>query len=227
MNQGISFFDKDLNYRRNTDNFVRSFDLAKTITQEELYLGQGIWSGEGQQSIKNGKLISIFLGSWGIGQTRDWGGPEQEGKWRATGLPFGAYGGSGGSTVSILSQSKNKELAWEFVKFALASEEGQRIFTEKGSMPGWKPAWELNVFKDRKEAYLGGQNLNLVAATLLEKVPPSFETPLDATAQGIWSQGINDLLDKNLDSKAQLQKIEEDIMAAVSAEYQKLLDARK
>jgi len=227
MNSGISFFDKDLNYRRNTDNFVKSFDIAKTITQEELYIGQGIWGEEGQQSIKNGKLISIFLGSWGISQTRNWGGPEQEGKWRVTGLPFGAYGGSGGSTVSILSQSKNKELAWEFIKFALASEEGQKIFTEKGIMPGWKPAWDLPEFKDKKEPYLGGENINLVAATLLDKVPPSFETPLDDKANEIWSAGINELLDKNLDSKAQLQKIEDDIMAAVSVERQKLLDARK
>jgi len=227
MNSGVSFFDKDLNYRRNSDNFVKAFDLAKTVTQEELYLGQGIWGAEGQQSIKNGKLISIFLGSWGIGQTRDWGGPEQEGKWRATGLPFGAFGGSGGSTVSILSQSKNKELAWEFVKFTLASEEGQKIFTEKGIMPGWKPAWELDAFKKRNEPYLANQNLNLVAATLLDKVPPSFETPLDNMAADIWNAGVNELLDKNLDSKAQLQKIEEDIMAAVSLERQKLLDARK
>ncbi|MBJ6363949.1 ABC transporter substrate-binding protein [Paenibacillus sp. GCM10012307] len=226
MNNGISFFDKDLNYRRNTDGFVKGLDISKQIAQEELYLGQSIWSEEGQQAVKNGKLAFLYMGSWGANIVQDWGGEEQTGKWRVTGLPFGAYGGNGGSVLSILSQSKNKELAWEFVKWNLATDEGQLIWTKKGMMPGYKPAWEFPEFKNVRHPYLGNQNMNQLYAALLDKVPPSFATPLDGRAGEIWGSGIAEVMDKNLDSKAALQKIEDDILAAVGAERQKLLDAR-
>jgi multiple sugar transport system substrate-binding protein len=227
MNSGISFFDNDLNYRRNTEGFAKSIDLSKQIAQEELFLGQSMWAEEGQQAIKNGKLAFLYMGSWGKSIVQGWGGPEQAGKWRATGLPFGAYGGNGGSVLSILSQSKNKQLAWEFIKFTLASPEGQLIWTNKGIMPGWKPAWEFPEFKNVKNPYFGDQNLNQLYAALLDKVPSSTETPLDDKANEIWGKGIGEIMDKNLDAKAALQKIQDDIMSAVSADRQKLLDSRK
>ncbi|WP_167746957.1 ABC transporter substrate-binding protein [Cohnella luojiensis] len=227
MNSGISFFDNDLNYRRNTEGFAKSIDISKQIAQEELFLGQSIWGEEGQQAIKNGKLAFVYMGSWGAKIIEGWAGPEQSGKWRATGLPFGAYGGQGGSVLSILSQSKNKQLAWEFLKFTLASPEGQLIWTKKGTMPGWKPAWEFPEFKNVKNEYFGNQNLNQLYAALLGKVPSSTATPLDDKANEIWGKGIGEIMDKNLDAKAALQKIEDDIMSAVAAERQKLLDSRK
>ncbi|GAE07090.1 ABC transporter substrate-binding protein [Paenibacillus sp. JCM 10914] len=227
MNSGISFFDSDLNYRRNADGFVKGLDISKQIAQEELYLGQSIWSEEGQQAIKNGKLAFVYMGSWGDNIIESWAGEDQAGKWRATGLPFGAYGGQGGSVLSILSQSKNKELAWEFIKFNLASAEGQLVWTKKGIMPGWKPAWEFPEFKNVKDPYFGDQNTNQLYAALLDKVPASVETPLDDKASEVWGPGIAEVMEKNLDSKAALQKIEDDIMAAVAADRQKLLDARK
>lgn len=226
MNMGVTFFDNDLNFRRNTDSFVKGLDLSKQVTQEQLFLGQSIWVEEGQQAIKNGKLAFIYLGSWGKSQVENWGGPEQSGKWRATGLPFGAYGGQGGSVLSILSQSDNKELAWEFIKYTLASEEGQLIWTKKGIMPGWKPAWEFPEFKNVTVPYFGDQNLNQLYAALLDKVQPSIETPMDNKANEIWGAGVAEIMDKNLDSKAALQKIQDDIMAAVAADRQALLDAR-
>jgi multiple sugar transport system substrate-binding protein len=78
-----------------------------------------------------------------------------------------------------------------------------------------------------KDPYYGDQNLNQLYAALLDKVPSSTETPLDDKANEIWGKGIGEIMDKNLDAKAALQKIQDDIMSAVSADRQKLLDSRK
>ena len=121
----VGFWDHDLNYLRNTDEFATALDLSKQIKQMGLALDQSsFWSDEGKAAMTGGKLLMVTFGTWAQGQLKDLG-EDQIGKWKATNLPFGNYVGNGGSTMVIPSQAKNKELAWEFIQFSLASQEGQ------------------------------------------------------------------------------------------------------
>jgi multiple sugar transport system substrate-binding protein len=200
-------------------------DLSKRVAQQKLFLGQSIWAKEGQQAINSGKLAFVYIGSWGQSNIKDWG-KSAAGKWRATTLPFNAYGGMGGSTLSILSQSKNKEIAWEFIKFALASEEGQTQNIKDGVQPSWLPAMDLPAYSEPRVVdveFFGGQKLGELYRALVEKIPPSIGTPLDDDAQKVFGDGINKALDQNQDSKSALAKIADDVERAISAKKTKLL----
>jgi multiple sugar transport system substrate-binding protein len=224
---GYGFFDRDLNYLRNDDYVLKALDLAKKGAQLQLGANVSMWSDEGKQAMNAGKLAMIYSGSWmGNCCLKD---PlkETSGKWRVAKLPFGVYGGWGGSSYSIPSQGKNKELAWAFIEYALATLEGQEEHIKISTMPGWKPAWDLPTYGQVEVEFLGGQKANLLYAELVEKIPPVVRTPLDAKAQEIWNKGIGEAIEKNLDSKAALQKIADDIEAAVANDKAKLLEARK
>ncbi len=223
LNAGVSFFDRDLNYLRNTENFAKGLDLAKRVKQLGLALNMSFWDEKGKQAVNSGKLAFVYLGAWGEGTLEDTA-PSLKGKWRVTQLPFGAYGGMGGSTLSILSQSKNKELAWEFIQFMLATNEAQAEHIKIAITPGYKPAWELPIWAETKNPYFGDQQTNLLYGSLIEKIPPTVGTPLDDKAGEIWGKGINEAVDKNKDSAAALKQIQEDIEKAIAVDKQKLLE---
>jgi multiple sugar transport system substrate-binding protein len=224
---GSGLYDRDLNYTRTSDKWVKATDYAKRIYQLGLSGNINFWDDKGKQAVASGKLAMVFMGSWAEGAIKDraQGG---NAKWRVTQLPFGAYQGNGGSTLSIPSQSKNKELAYAFLEWMLASQEGQDISIKKQVTPGWKPAWKSPLFVNTKSDFLGGQAANQLFAKLLDKVPgDSFGTPLDDAAQKIWSEQFKEVVEKNQDSKAGLQKIADDVTRAVSVDKQKILDSIK
>jgi multiple sugar transport system substrate-binding protein len=220
------FFDENLNYARTEDKLVEILDLMKRQNQLGLIPNLlPVWDEEANQALNSGKLIMVEVESTFSRVLREIA-PDTAGKWRATRLPTG-YSAQQGITMSILSQSKNKEAAWAFIEFAFATFEGQKalIDSRRIDMVGFKPMWQLPEYRDYKEDFLGGQEINKISMELLEKAPMSRPTPLDAKAKEIWIQGILDAIDKNMDSRAALQKIREDIEAAVSQDRQKLLEA--
>ncbi len=223
MNAGVGMFDRDLNFLRNNENYIKGLDLAKRVKQLGLAMNESFWSDKGKQMVNSGKLVMVYLGGWGENTLKD-RHPTLKGKWRVTQLPFGAYGGMGGSTLTIPSQGKNKEAAWAFIEYALATTEGQAEDIKIAITPGFKPAWELPLWADTKNEYLGGQASNVLYGALIEKIPPTIGTPLDDKAGEVWNKGINDAIDKNKDSAAALKQIQDDIEKAIAVDKQKLLE---
>ena len=70
--------------------------------------------------------------------------PDGAGHWGAIGLPAGMSDTNwGGSFLVIPEQSENKEAAWAFVKYMLATTEGQNtMFKAIDYFPAYKPAWD-------------------------------------------------------------------------------------
>ena len=220
---GEGFFDRNLNFIRNTDKYVEGLKLAQQVKQLGLaFNNSAFWSDPGKQAVASGKIAMVYYGSWIMGGIQD-AAPDSVGKWRVTHLPLGQNVAGSGSTLAILSQSKNKELAWEFVKFLLASDEGQKAWVESGGAPGYKPAWSFPDYKDFTTALTGDQKVNEIGAEAMEKSTNTYiSTPLDAKANDIWNKGIDEAIEKNKDPKAAIQQIADDIERAVKADKDKL-----
>ena len=81
------------------------------------------------------------------------------GKWRLRLPPSVEAGGltaaiSGGTYLSVAGTSPNKEAAWEFVKYALGTLEGQQATYEGGGMfPGFKPMLESDGFVKKSDYF--------------------------------------------------------------------------
>jgi multiple sugar transport system substrate-binding protein len=102
--------------------------------------------------------------------------------------------------MCIPEQSKNKEAAWKFIEFALASGSSQnKMFETVDYFPAYKPAWNDPMY-DEGDPFFGGQQTKRLWAQIAAKVtPPPFPTPMDSTIE--WdivtffnegmSQGLN------------------------------------
>ncbi|UUZ80379.1 extracellular solute-binding protein [Paenibacillus sp. P26] len=220
---GEGFFDRNLNFIRNTDKYVEGLKLAQKVKQLGLALNNSaFWSDPGKQAVASGKLAMVYYANWIRDAIKD-AAPDAVGKWRMTHLPLGQMVSGSGSTLSILSQSKNKELAWEFVKFLLATDEGQKAWVEGGNTPGYKKAWSFPAYKNFTTPLTGDQKINEIQSEAMEKSKATYiTTPLDAKANEIWNKGIDEAIEKNKDPKAAIQQIADDIERAVKADKDNL-----
>lgn len=220
---GDNFFDRDLNFVRNTDKYVEGLRLAQQVKQLGLALGtSAFWSDPGKQAVAAGKLAMYYEGGWILGTIKDTA-PDSAGKWKMTQLPLGkAYAGNGMS-FAILSQSKNKELAWETLKSMLASDEGANSYVAAGGGTAYKPAWSFPAFKDYMHETTGEQKINEIMSEAAQfSMNNEVPTILDTKAREIWDKGIDDAIEKNTDPKAAIQQIADDIERAVKAEKDQL-----
>ncbi len=214
------YFDTELNWTRNSDRLVELLDFTKRGEQLKWgsYVG-GLWDDKGKAMIKKGELTGLVLGSWG-GRTISETFPELKGKWRATKLPFGVANG-GGSTIVMPSQSKNKEAAWAFMEWAARSEEAWKIWAP-GRVPAWKDVQQLDWYVNEKFDYLGGQQDRKLYLEVDASIPPRTLNPLEGKAWPIWLEGVQKAIKKNLDSKAILQEIQENIQNKLKADIDKM-----
>lgn len=120
--------------------------------------------------------------------------PEGAGHWGATVLPGNLPGTNwGGSFLVIPEQSENKEAAWAFVKYMLATTEGQNtMFKAVDYFPAYEPAWEAAPeLYTEGDPYFGGQAPNKIAAEIAANVPVVYNTIMDVTAEGYLYSSFN------------------------------------
>ncbi|KAA8999773.1 extracellular solute-binding protein [Paenibacillus spiritus] len=180
-----SMFSENLEFNRDGAGFIDALNTARSVKQEELALGATVWDQWGQEALRSGKLAMYVTGQWGSNDLKSWV-PEQSGKWRATRLPLGLYGTSGGAVAAITKQSAHKDLAAQYLK---------RI---------------VNLGdKGQADPYLGGQNtLSMILADLphLTHLTP---TPLDRNVNALWEDSVREAVESDLPAKQQWQDIGE------------------
>ena len=188
-----------------------------------------MWDPAANEALNSGNYVMFQLEST-FASAFPMLAPDTKGKWGVTKMRTGVTSLSHGMTLSILSQSKNKEAAWAFVEYAFATMEGQKTMYANGGVafPGFKPMWDQPEVLEKVDEFLApGFNLNKPTIELLnsENTFLSRPTPLDAKALEIWNAGIAEALENNTDSRAALRKIQEDIEAAVAEDRAQLLNA--
>ncbi len=194
----VGYFDSELNWLRNTDLIAERLDYVKRGAQLEWapHLS-GLYSEEGKQLLKQGKLVSLPSGSWAV-RAIEAAVPEQEGKWRATSMPLGINVAIGGSTWVIPSQSENKEAAWAFVEWMNVTEEAWKIFVDNNLQPAWNHITSLPWYQETTNPFLGDQKANRLYAELSDQLPIRRYTPLDGKAWPIFIEKINESIAKKI-----------------------------
>jgi multiple sugar transport system substrate-binding protein len=217
----VGYFDEELNWLRNTDELARLLDVTKRGEQIKWAPYESMWGDKGKQMIKKGELTGLVLGSWGAREIKR-NFPELAGKWRATNLPLGINAGLGGSAWVIPSQSQNKKAAFAYVEFISRSEEAWKIWVDGSTQPGWKHINSKDWYINHTNEYLGGQEDIKFYRALEDKIPVRRLNPLDGKAWPIWLEGVQKAIKNNLDSKAVLQEIEENIKNKLQVDINKL-----
>nr|WP_144927385.1 extracellular solute-binding protein [Paenibacillus bovis] len=222
MSDMIGYYDNDLNYLRNTNELADMLDLVKKGAQLNWAPHMsGLYSDEGKQLLKQGKLVSLPQGAWAARALSN-AVPEQEGKWRATRMPLGNTNTIGGSTYVIPAQSNNKEAAWAWLEWLNLSEDAWKIFTQNNLQPAWRHIVETPWYQESTNPFLGDQKANALYAEISELTPRRIWTPLDGKTWPIFIDEINKSIANNIDSKTTLQTIENNVMKQLGADIEKL-----
>jgi len=214
------FFDKQLNYNHTGDNYIKGLDMSKKVKQ--LGLAANFQGDAWNQALNNGKLAMIWSASWYLNGIKV-DSKDNAGRWRACRQPLNTYSVGGGSALVIPSQSKNKEAAWAFVEYALLTLEGQKAQLKYNSLPAFKPALQLPEITESEDAFLGGQKVFALFASLVDKMPPDYPSSLEGAAWKVWGPGIEKAMKTNQDSRAALQQIADDVEKAVAKDKAELL----
>ena len=106
-------------------------DMAKKFREEGLEAGLEQWSQPWSASIAANDVLAYAVPTWGIPwivESNDEARKDQ-GKWGLADSPI-AYTW-GGTWLGVYSGSKNKELAWEFVKFMVSNQDAMKEWSSK------------------------------------------------------------------------------------------------
>lgn len=217
---GTGFFNDKLQFLRNSDEFYKGINASREVKKSGLALNIDVWSNEGNQAVRDGKLAMLYFGTWGAEQIKSWV-PEQAGKWRATALPFGVKGWFNSTIISINSTSKYKEEAWDFIRFSTLNADN---YYGQGYIPVYLPVRNKSDDNGYKEPFLGGQETLKDYKKIGDSVREPIITPLDGKANEIWYANIDKSITNDVDPKEFIGGIEEEIMEKIEEDKEALLD---
>ncbi|MGB4659739.1 MAG: extracellular solute-binding protein, partial [Mobilitalea sp.] len=168
------YYDESLNLKLVRDGDLECLNACLDIRKNGWDMNVDMWSGEAYAAYAAGTCVSVAAGSWFSGFLKTDIDPEGVGHWGATTLPGGMPATNwGGSYLVIPEQSENKEAAWAFVKYMLASSEGQNtMFEAVDYFPAYIPAWTAapDLYTSADE-FFGGQSPNAIATKIAAEVP--------------------------------------------------------
>jgi multiple sugar transport system substrate-binding protein len=222
LGDSLGYYDSEMNWVRNTDEFVKFLDISKQVNQLKIAPHDGIYSDKGKQRVKKGESPMYVAGTYGA-RDLEINFPDQKGKWRATTMPFGLNVGMGGSTFVIPSQSSNKDAAWAFVEFITTSEAAWKLWIEQSVQPDYKHITGQEWYLSHTNPYLGDQEDYKFYNELASLIPIRRFTRLDGLAWPLWVEGVLAALDKNIDSKTAIQQTQENVENKLKAEKEKLM----
>jgi multiple sugar transport system substrate-binding protein len=148
------------------------------------------WSERWAPALQSGKIATVIMGGWMLGNLQNLIDPDGAGEWRITTPPGGSFS-NGGTYIQIPKLGQNKELAWEFTRFLTTNPEAlNAVFQKTGIVPAYTPAWDSPLY-DQPVPYLGGQQAYRLMVDLAQKVKPLTYSSVDALGTDLLNAQVD------------------------------------
>lgn len=226
------YYDEDLNLIIEREGDIDCLNACLKMRENGWDMNVDMWSAEAYAAYAAGTCVSVAAGSWFSGFLKTDIDPDGAGHWGATVLPANMPSTNwGGSFLVIPEQSENKEAAWAFVKYMLATTEAQNtMFEAVDYFPAYKPAWdEAPELYTEGDEYFGGQAPNAIAAKIAAEVPVVNNTIMDAAAEGYLYSSFNAGVEAGENAEQIRQRLANDLEIAMAElkqqQIQTLIDA--
>jgi len=222
------FYNQDLSFRFEDADSLKLLELCSTIRKEGLDAKVLISSNEFNALLKEGKVATHISGCWFGGFLKTFIAPESSGKWGVVRMPGSdTVTNWGGSFVGIPDQSKNKEAAWAFIEYAVATKDAQNaMFKAVDYFPAFKPAWDDPMYKD-PDPFFGNQKTREFWVDVAKGTKPSFATIMDTQTQDIMRATVSTGLDQGLAPKDIIEKGKQEILKATDQDRKIMQDLIK
>ncbi len=177
---GASMFDKDGNPDMvNNDVLHEVMDIYQRLVSSGILLEMSSWD-QYIGSFTNSNVCSVINGCWIMASIQT--AEDQAGKWAITNMPklnkaenASNYSNNGGSSWVVLSNSSNKELAYDFLgkTFAGSVEFYETILPKSGALATYLPAKDSDVYSQPHE-FFGGEPVFAKITEFAGKVPSNY-----------------------------------------------------
>jgi multiple sugar transport system substrate-binding protein len=148
------------------------------------------WSDRWAPALQGGKIATVIMGGWMLGNLQNLIDPDGAGNWRVTAAPGGAFS-NGGTYIQIPRLAAHKELAWEFTRFLTTNPDAlNAVFQKTGIVPAYKPAWESPIY-DQPVPYLGGQPAFRLMVNLAQQVKSFSYSSVDALGTDLLNAQVD------------------------------------
>lgn len=225
-----NFFDEDWNVIVNGELPVRLLGIAKQARAAGVDAKVSNWTPEWQTMLGTGSIVMQYGGCWFGGFLKGYLQPEDaewEGKWGIFEVPEDPGQNWGGSFLCIPEQSTNKEAAWSFIEYALATKEAQnKMFLAVDYFPAYIPAFDDPLYEEA-DPFFGGQKTRAMWIDIaLNKIKPFVTTPMDAQAEQLFFSYVAQALDQDLDPQATLDQAAAEIETQTEPDKEEALRMR-
>jgi multiple sugar transport system substrate-binding protein len=192
---------------------TRPAQLASDYRKQGLDANIDWWGADWAAGVKNDAFAGMVIACWmQSGLSRDQ--PQVNGQWRVVPAPESSYNW-GGSFCAIPEQSKNQELAWDFIQWACCTAEGQNsVFKPTGIFPAYKPAWQ-DPFYDEPVDFYGGQRAYRMWANIADNVASIVRSPYDLQADDIVGAEMAKVMNEGKDPVQAMKDAEAEALKAI------------
>ncbi len=167
-------------------------------------------------AVNEGKYIALAGADWYAGFLRD-NVADLAGKWKAQYLPAWEPEGArtsvnGGTGLAVVKTSDNQEAAWDFMRYAMLTAEGNvQRFLAIRLWPPFQPAW-ADERMYAADDYFSGQELGRLFAEVGAEAPAQYQSPLRADFNVLRrDKYTRDIFDGNLTPADGLKQLADEI----------------
>ncbi|MBN1797779.1 MAG: extracellular solute-binding protein [Spirochaetales bacterium] len=187
------------------------FDLAKTMYNEHLTAEIQQWSSEwfAEMNKKDAKIFCYILPTWGLHYQLKAHAKNTKGDWGLCKGPDSYFWG--GTWIGINKNSKNKEIAWEFIKMLTQDRETIRWYAKTtGDFIGNQAIIE-EIKNNFSEPFLKGQNHYLYFADEAPKVKGYIMGKYDLDIWELMKSAIQNYVNGTLTKEEALESFKNEI----------------
>ena len=193
-------------------SMVEFMDMAKTITEKGYDLAVSPWAPEWMAAVESDDCFCYVLPTWGYQFVVKPSASTTIGKWGLCQGPVPYV--KGGTWLGINKDSKQKDLAWTFLKYVTLDSEAQIAYAKQyAEYVSLKSANET-LSTEPGEEVLGGQNLFAFYNGQMAKIPSDLMTQYDGQLNNAFLSIVRSYATGRLSKDAALQQFTEDAKTA-------------
>lgn len=170
------------------------------------------WSAQDNAAYAGSEHIFFPAANWSLEFSIKPNDPEGSGNWGMF-MPEGNGFSMGGTAMGISKDSKNKEMAWNFIKFCTMEDEGIQAMKEKVDYyTPYKTPYENPEYTSKIDEYFADQDVGkLLYQVIVPKMKIAQRTEYDGVASEVLTLILNNIIaDESVTSEQALtQALEE------------------
>lgn len=193
-------------------SMIDFYDQVKQIADSGYDLNADPWSPAWIAAVNGDEAFSYVLPTWGLQYVILPNAAKTKGQWGLASGPV-AYS-KGGTWLGMWSGSKNKKLAWEFLKYVTIDSEALRAYAKDNGEYVSNKSVDEALAKEPGNETLGGQNLYEFYNSQMDHINIGLMTGMDQQINNAYLNSVEQYKLNKLTKEKAIEQFKKDVKNA-------------